>query len=804
MRLQPNTMCKKHIPKALAAALLSIISTQGAQVNAEETSALTLEEIVVTAQRRTQSLQDVPIAVNAISADQLEQSGVASLEDVSKIAPGLSIGDNGGAPDKVIGLRGLATATLGVGVEASTATYIDGVYQRGGMLTSMLNDIAQVEVLKGPQGTLFGRNAAAGAINIRTNAPEDGFGGKVNASIGNEGMYKLSGVVNQPLSKDVLSRTSFVVKKRDGWQEDVDSAGADDLNEVDSYLVRSRISWDINDSLAADFTVDYQESAGTRGGLVTEEAVAAFPSGFTAPQNLDKNKASMSGLIRDKDGNLVPFTSERETESLGVSVSLDWDINDDLSLISVTAYRDSEANIPMNSGGLYSPVSVDLGPGTPLPYSAGYVGVETFEFETFSQEFRLSGMTDSVDWFVGFNYFKDESNKHTRMALPAFYYAAVADPDTDADNDPGIPQGRLDDGENNTTVEIESYALFGDVIFQLNDKWRLTTGLRYSYDEKKVSWADNNQTAFGFFADVENGVLVTAGVPAKADDDWSNISGRLVLDYALSDDTMLYASAAQGYKSGGFNTDITPGANPSNTFDLEESVSYEFGMKSSLLDDRLMLNAAVFFNDYSDYQFQVSVPGQLTPVSLGGDAEIFGTELELTYLASENLTLTAKISTLEAEYVSDVTANGPLGQFTAVKKGQEMMRAPEYAGVVGADYLWMHNSGSSVRFNLLYSFTDDYRLSNTNLDNLQGNGLTFTEDDVRTDAHGLLTARITFTDQTEEWGVSLWGTNLTDESYREEGHVSIGNAVYSQLGAATKTYARNQPRMYGVDFTYNF
>jgi iron complex outermembrane receptor protein len=744
---------------------------------------LMLEEIIVIAQQRTQSLQDVPIAVQAISSDQLSQASISSISDLSRMAPGLSISNTQNSSYPEIGIRGVSTAIIGVGAEGSTALYLDGVYQRSIAVVSSLQDVSQIEVLKGPQGTLFGRNAAAGAINIMTQAPVAEFEGSLSASYGSDGLRVLSGVFNTPFTDNLHNRLSATVRQRDGWQQDTDSDSADDLYEQDNYSIRNRLLWLASDTVSAELIVDYTKERGTRGGLVIEEGGSIIPgAAFQDTHKIDEGRASQSGVFYE-NGILVPFNSDTDNESFGSAVLVDWNLSDSLTLKSVSSYRDSERALSASPGGLLS-----FDPGA-TPFLPAYVGTEEFGFESYNQEFRISGVEDSVDWFVGVNYFKDKSSQNIEYAVPLVT---------------GIRSG-LNDSVSRSEVDIESYALFGDFIFRLTDNLNLTVGARYSYDEKEINWSDVTQGAPDiFYPDVNNGILVASGFAANAKDNWQDISGRVVLDYTLGDDTLIYGSVAQGYKSGGFNSELSPASDPADSFGKEQSISYELGVKSEIFDSRMRINAATFFNQYNGYQFQTTVPGAVAAANLGADAEVKGLELGLAWVATEALDLSFNLSYLDAEFVEDVAVTGPGGTRLAVANGQEMLRAPQWAAQAAADYYIPLTDIGEIRFNVNYSYSDSMRLNNATLDSLQGNGIVFTSDDLRSESYGLVGARIGFVSLDEVWEISIWGTNLTDESYRDADWIAVGNSVYSGFLSSTRAYSSNEPRMYGLDISYNF
>ncbi|GAB5451149.1 MAG: TonB-dependent receptor [Halioglobus sp.] len=762
--------------------MLVLASAISSQVQAQ---AIQLEEVIVTAQKRSQSLQDVPISVQAIDSDQLQQNSVTELSDLARLAPGLSLANTQSAPGAGLGLRGVSTSTLGVGTENSTAIYVDGVYQPGPSAIARLVDIAQVEVLRGPQGTLFGRNAAAGAVNIRTVTPSENFEGFVSGTLGNFNLTSGSAVLNIPVNEVLRNRTSLVYRKRDGWQTDTDSAGADDLYEQDGYSIRNRLQWLPSDELTADLILHYSDESGTRGGYVVEEAASSDPgAGFSETHRLSGDEASASGLLF-QDGELVAGNADLDLETFGASLELSWDFSDHISFSLISSYQESDRLITGTSGGLFS-----LAEGV-FPHLPGYVGPERYEFESFNQEFRINGSSDSVDWFVGANYYSGTTNQTINLALPLFQTIDFA-------------TGELGDAQSIAQVDVESYAFFADFIFALSDRLNLTLGGRYSYDEKDVAWDDVAQGAPDvFYPDVENGFLVGTGFRAQADDDWDNFSGRLVLDYAIFEDVMMYGSASQGYKSGGFNTELSPGADPNDTFEPEESISYELGLKGSLLESSLQFSAAAFYTEYSDYQFQAAAPGAIAAVNLGADAEIQGVELEASWLALEGLIFSASVSYLDAEFSETVEITGPAGTEVAVEEGTEMIRAPQWAALAAIDYT--HELGrGELRFNASYSYSDSSRLTSDSPQSLLNNGIDVTESDLYSGSYGLLNSRITYSPVAGNWEVSIWGKNLTDESYRDASWIGVANAVYGELGGGILLYNRNEPRTYGMDLRYNF
>lgn len=750
---------------------------------------LALEEIVVTAQKREQSIQDVPIAVQAIGGDMLEQNSVVSISNIGNMSPGLSIG-NSVQDGAEIAIRGIGTAVLGIGFDQSVPLYLDGVYLgRGFDLIGDLMDVQQIEVLKGPQGTLFGRNAAAGAINVTTKQPSDATEGKIRLGAGSEALKTVQAMYNTALTDNVFVRVNGSMRKRDGWQENLD--GGNDLYEQDQTTLRGKLLWEARDDLSMEFTADYSDVDNTQGGYLIGKATPSIPT-----HDIDSKSAPSTTRLLD-GSTAEPYTKRK---SKGYSAKFIWDINDDLTLTSITSYRSADLDMQVGNGSLTVAV-----PFNNLPLLVDKFDIETDEY---SQEFRLSGISDTADWFAGLNYYKSEGTQIEPLALPALA-AALA---------PSPLQGTYGDDGQHSEVDTESYSVFGDIIWHLNDRWNLTTGLRYSYDEKTSEFKNYPQRLGLFFAGVPASF---AGNPTKDTTDWDDVSGRVVLDYQLDNNTIVFAGISQGYKSGGYGTTVGPAdaatGNAFRPYDKETTTNYEAGIKSTLLDDRLRLNASVFFTEFENYQLQIAdlqQPGTSLDLS-APEAESHGVDLEIAFAATENLSLNLSLGYLETEFAKDVEAdNGDI----AIPEEQDLLRAPRWTTTAGLDYIVNLNDLGDLRFNTTYTYRTSQRLSNSPANSLISStiatagdpGITITEADNESGDYGLLNARLSLLSADESWEVALWGTNLTDKAYRDDDNSAVANAVLSSLSAqsgipmAVTSYTRNEPRMWGVDFTYNF
>ena len=734
-----------------------------------------VEEVIITAQKREQNLQDVPLSVQALGADYLKQNSVASISDISNLTPGLSIGNTQLGANPEISVRGVSTLTISTGLDASTPTYLDGVFLPNPLILRELSDIARIEVLLGPQGTLFGRNAAAGAISVTTVAPTDEVEGSIELGYGSDDLFTVRGVLNVPLSDSFRLRVSGAGRNRDGSVSS--SNGGNDFLSQDHIAFRGRLAWDISDSVTADFSGDFYKQNDLQIGNTTTR-VLNNTAVNTAPVGSLSSKTTQSAT---RDG--VAADPILDAEAFGFAARFNIELSDNLTLLSLTSYRKDETldDFPLGEGVELAFLGI---PGR----DAAIFSRQSIATKSFNQEFRLSGSNDTVDWFVGLNYYYSEAEQRDFLLASTVL---------------GAPGDVF-----NAVTETNSGALFGDAIFHLTDTLNLTLGLRYSYDEKEIDLPDNVQSIGPFgrqSAAVSNSTLVVTGEDATAKADWDDLSGRIVLDYTIADDVLVYASVSQGYKSGGFNSTIGDGQVLDNPFDKEKAINYEIGTKSTFLDGRLRINTSFFYTDYSDFQTQITDPAGVQAINITVDADILGAELDATYYLADNFSLTLVSGWLNSQYSDDVTVTSGGLTTTAVEDGQDLVRAPRFTHTLSANYLVPLSDGE-LRLTASYNYTESQRLLNSVVSELNSSlpVAFFREGDLRAEHHGLVNARATYTPENEKWAVSVWGTNLTDESFAESTRIGPDNSLLSLAGAASTTFSRNEPRAVGIEFTYNF
>jgi iron complex outermembrane receptor protein len=677
---------------------------------------LVIEEITVTATKRPESMQDIPIAVSAFTGAMIEEAGVKDIRDIAGQTPGLSIKSRGDTEASVF-IRGIGSQAPGIGADPAVGIYIDGLYAaRGTNATAAFFDIERVEVVKGPQGTLFGRNASAGAISIITRKPEIGENyGSVLVGFGDEGQQKYEFIYNASLSDSFALRFGAKYDERDGLYKN--AATGKELNGRENTNARIALLYDAGNAYSMNLSYEYIDSTSTAAFVTSAEAFADEVRMDDAP-------------------------ADQTLESSRINWTNNFDFSDSLSLTSITGYYDHDVNV--------TPVDADL-----VEFF-----VATFEepqtASMFSQEFRLNGSTKTLDWFVGASYVNEDLSFVNDLAYDEFVVAAIFGLD-DIDAGGDICDGSLDLGDGNGPFPIpvcispanerpsgegntESVAVYGDFTWHISDMWDLSGGVRYTNDDKTMAY--NNPPTGGMLSGLDGQIFgsITPGVQ-NADASFSSTDPRVALNFHVTDGTMLYVSGAKGYKSGGLNRQFDPVEQAVLPFDKEESTAYEFGVKSSLWGGRGQINAAVFRNDYTDYQLEELI--NLVPqVNNVGDAEITGLDMDFRFLLSQSFEFWGSFAYLDAEMVKAVDPT---------RVGKTMPQAPETSGSLSGKWSLPVASGDfDLSATWTYSDSFFFDLANT----------------LEQPSYTTIAARAAWANDT--WGVALVGENLSDEEFLSE------------------------------------
>ncbi len=784
--------------KLSCAAVLASCSLAFSAQAVQPTAAL--EEVIVTAQKREQSLQDVPVAVTALTQETLEVNTVVDVNDLSGLAPNLTVRPAvGGTNLPAFNMRGITSYGIVPGSDKQISIYLDGVYlgsPRGGIFT--LPDIQRLEVLRGPQGTLFGRNATGGAISVVTRDPAGELGFRQQVGIGNRDYLQSQTTIDTPTWGPFSGYVTYLTEKQDGdidnlgknttWDRSAWGRGFEDspdtLGEIDNESFFLAAMMDL-DSVAASYKFDYGTDKGSPQGT-------AIVSGF-CPTCLDQPgfdqliniltsaNADLVGGESTKRPNKVnnAWTGSRDQEIYGHNLTVDWEINDSLNLKNILAYRKSTqellpADISGTSGWVWGAVGSAIPPGPPLfgPFEADdpfcYVCSYTaFNSKQWSNELQLNYSSDLMNLTAGALYYdsKDDVDGNT------FQFAGF----------PGyvVPSFTRYVTDNKAT----SWAVYSQMEFHLTDSIDLLGGLRYTDDDKS------------------GGIFSTLGgeVTRDSDFDYSDdkVSYLAGVSYTHSDDMMLYLKYSTAYVSGGTVAAFT--------FDPEEAKSWEIGAKTDFLDKRLRTNIALFDVDYQSLQGSqagVNVPGADTIGTLiidSGDLSARGVELEVSALPTDGLVLGATLGYQDVKFSSTTelydVINGAAGPNAYPGSSLEPTLAPEWSGNISANYTTAPLFDDAyLTAGVTGIWHDDIRLEPNSAKAAQ------TPFGVAefTPSAWMWNARVSLKDIriADDWTgeVSLWGRNLADDDNMTFA-VNFGAMVGSNFV---------EERSYGIDFIVNF
>jgi iron complex outermembrane receptor protein len=664
-----------------------------------------LEEILVTAQRREQNLQEVPISVSAFSGEQLEQTNARGAVDYLAFTPNVSFTEDAqsGARGLGISIRGVNNLVSGENAFVnSVGNYLDEfsiASVPNGVANPMLIDMERVEVLRGPQGTYFGRNSLGGALNITTRAPTDEYEGEV--ALGVESyedageMYNVTGIFNAPLSDSFRVRGVAFYEDSDGLVENIGPGTSDSGHEW--LNLRVRATWDVSDSTSLGFTVIYaDEDQGTDenvpSGFVDLDTIDTF--GFQPGTAFDPGTGFWPGnqnkLSHDLD-------EKNQLETTVAIVNLAHEISDSLTFKAVAGIIDATQERLFDND-LIGNLDV-------LKRTNEYDG------NSWSAEARLESTGDSVDWVIGALYAEDQQEQFNNVAVSSDPTATLVRDGVTYGFLPPFPEG-LGLARNTKNFEVESLAVFADTTWHVTDSLDLIVGARYTNDDVL-----NERTSFGLAPGDDTGppgFINVARPDSSGDTSFSDVSPRAGFRYAWSDDASIYATVSKGYKAGGTSTGNntnTPNSDAfSVNFDEETLWNYEIGIKTEFADRRVRLNASLFFLDWDGLQveaFRFLTPGDLSSnfeQTVNVDAEGTGGEIELLAMPWDNFTFGAAIGYLDTEITDepacDNTSFGPTciqitGGFDVTTIGLEIPKAPELTANAFGEYRWSIGSSEA-------------------------------------------------------------------------------------------------------------
>lgn len=737
---------------AFLAATPALAQDQAAAPAGEQASAFTMDDIVVTARRRQESMQSVPVSVAAFSAAALESKGIQSIADIQQSTPNLTFSPGTGGSSSQISpfIRGVGEYDYIITSDPAVAVFIDGVYQARafGAITSLLG-IERIEVLRGPQGSLFGKNTIGGAINIVTHRPQGSDTGSVDLRVGSYDSVQLRGLYDGAINDQWAYSVSVIGKRADGWQENL--AGTGDLGNEKQVAGRVALRYR-GDDLDATLSVDglHQRQNSSAHSMIAFDDTAFIPalySSFVAP---------CCTVLPD---NIKQTASNKELNvdnADAVNASLTLEFGGAWGVKSITGVRYTNVEFARD------------GDASTLSYAGDHQEISATQL---SQEIHLTRddlFNDRGRVLLGFYGFYERAHQDTRLVTAEGLYEAL--------RDSGVPDlaGMAPFLDFNVDFDLRqkntNLAAFGNFIYELTDRLSVDAGARFTWERKKL-----NASAHRVFADIP---LIDGHPEFGGKESWSNFSPKVTLSYKFDEDVLGYATFSKGFRSGGFNGRPTA-ADEIGTYDPEKLTSFEAGLKSSLFDRRLRFNLSAYYNRYTDQQVSVSFVGTSGLVVVrtenAGKSRMWGFEAEANAYLTDWFSLDASVGYINSkylEYMSVDTLGNPLD-----RSGLKLKQTPPWTGSVGATARFPLGDANGT-FRVDASYQDSKFIDVANTEILKGK------------AHAILNARLQV-ELNNGWALGLEGQNLTDKQVIREGYDSRTSFGF------TEAYYSLPRRIYG-------
>lgn len=749
--------------RLLVSTVLSVSFVGGVGVTtamAQETAGI--EEIIVTAQRREQNLQDIPISISVFTSEQMEDLRINQPADLATYTPGLYV-STGIAGNPIFSLRGIGMNNNESNQNPAVTPYIDQVPLPSiAMMGFQMFDLERVEILKGPQGTLYGRNVTGGAINFITRKPSQEFDSSFSATYGRLNLIEIEAAVGGGLSDNLAGRLAVHSITRNGWQTLITGIQPGDVDsnngEVDRQSARGSLLWTPSETFDLHFVLDYgkgdSETLGYKHAGTSLRTDPGVPCSYVTTGIRNEQECASFAIIRTGNGgepvtgDLLAFSDPDEpprtvfgnftrgniddVRSWGISNTMNWILGRTV-LTSVTGYRNMDRSFGFSNG---------------VPFLLD----DTFrelEIDVFTQELRLASDASwgKFQWVVGVYYGKDKIDDTILF---------------------DFRDHRLFSGLFNSTFyqKTRDLAVFGHLEYQLNDQFRLIGGLRFTDEDRFFRYSGSivgpGPVPIPFFEDT-----VDASEP----------TGKLGVDWTPNQDMLVYFSISRGFKGPGFPATISFSEQQSAPFDTETLWAYELGMKSTLADGKLQLNAAAYYYDWKDFQATTAVDREgirLIVLANAGDAEVYGVEAEVSWYATDEFILRAAVNIMEAEIKT--------GEF----KGDTPVQSPSFSSMIMASWRPNTTFGSFQPFiNVDYSYRSKIELAlPNNIADAQS-------------GYGLLGLRAGIVSADGQWEFSVWGRNLTNKLYLAQSFGGDSTFLSGRL-----VYA--DPRMYGATLRFTY
>jgi iron complex outermembrane receptor protein len=734
----------------LASVAFGVMTTAAYAQDDVDTSATAVDEVIVTARRTEENNQQVPGAVSAFNERALERMQAQDTTGLQGAVPNLNIVQGRGSSNATnIYIRGIGQPDALQTFDPAVGVYIDDVYLsriRGAQLD--LLDLERIEVLRGPQGTLYGKNTIGGAMKLVTRKPGQDFRAMASIAAGDYSMIEAKGAVSGPVSDTLAVGVSALYSAHDGYV--TDRFNGREYNDKNTWGVRGALAYTPTDSLRIDLSADYsRDDAALNMGQPLNNLTTLFGLPLLTVPN--PNHYDFTGAATPT------LPNSTQLRHYGFSGTITYDVNDNLTFKSITAYRSLDTD---------DYIDIDA---TQLEVGDVFVGVDQ---DQTSQEFQLLYSTDALNVVAGAYYLRENITSHQE---------AYADDLIGG----GITFTRFIDDDLQTT----SWAGYANASYRWDSGLGLTAGIRYTRESKDYDRATSTVSSNPLFTSVTPFLFV-------ADDSWDDWSPMVSLDYQIDDDHMIYARLSRGFKSGGFNGRANS-PQESTEYDPEIATTFEVGTKTQWFDRTLQMNLTAFYSDYQDFQARVSsleiilgVPTPQLSVFNAGKMEIFGVEFEGQWRPMQGLLLESQIGYLNADYkeFSDLRFTG----FGGSRAFQEPAFAPEWTARFAGQYEWGLNGngyltvGANARYRSEMALAVDNTFTNTNV----SNGL-FSDD------YWLYDARVVWQSEDRRFSLGAYGQNLSDEVYRTEGQ------EFSSIGSIRTVYY-GAPRTWFVRFTAKY
>jgi iron complex outermembrane receptor protein len=785
-----------------------------------------LEVVVVTAQKMEQSIQDVPISIAALDELALERHGVNSVTDIRMLVPSLTVRPNPVSDQNLqFTLRGVAAGAIELTQDLTAAVHLNGVYiARGNGLNLSVADLERVEVLRGPQGTLYGRNATAGAINYITRKPTDEFEFRQQFTAGNYDKFLSKTTVNVPVSDTLALRASYLIDDKEGWISN-SYPGGSPINDRDADAARFDLRWQPTENLTLDYGYDWSRSEYYSQPLQCTTLIPGLGS-LVDPATCSPDDRLDDLSLRGK------FTGN-EVWARGHTFTVDWSYADDHTLRAIIGYREYEDDYQ----GMLLAGGERLTAASGLDTTDEFAAIPPFQFpQSFihtegdytSIELQFIGaFNETLAYNAGLYWFDEEGRETGERGTQLVVWPA---PDS-----PILPTGFVSpSGVRDLDASNESEAAYLQLTWSpaaLDGRLDIVPGIRYTRDDRQaslynvVSGASVNDPAFRFTGEAPpaSGDIGDVGVPAEYEDDFSEVTPSLVVQYHLDHAIMVYGKYVEGYRSGGTAIRATP--IPDNRifkegFDPETLTSLEAGIKADFLDSRLRVNANVYISEFEDQQVTVrnsspefadlaSVPFDIFNV---GESTYTGTELDVNLALSTNLRLDISHAYIEYEYdsVKDPETGVEIKEFfhfeparhsasVTLAYREDQFQIGNFTGVLDASLSWSYEDRYAS------SYVDSYSVVTTPGPNFGEvtPGPEIDRSTYRNPAFDLVNARVSLTelallgDGGGKFGMALWVKNLADEEYS-----LMTNPILAPVTPAQRYWG--EPRTYGIDLIYEF